>query len=187
MFESRTPAGDGLDMQALHYASGDMTPAETAAFEARLANDQPARDALVAATELLYPSEHQQPDPRYRDVVRLRLQARPRKGRPLLWLLTGAAAASVCFLLFDPDFGSSPAPTAPPIVVVATPIPAPQVTAAAQTFEAAFFADLSSVQRLTKVYNEETVRKRRSDERKLRPRTIDVLRPAVSMTQSPTM
>ncbi len=63
----------GLDIPALLYACGDMEPDEAAAFEARLADDQQARDALVNAIRLLAPlSENVGPGPDYREIVRRR-------------------------------------------------------------------------------------------------------------------
>jgi hypothetical protein len=41
-----------LDWAAFCYLSGEMTPAETEQFEARLADEQPAREALARAVEL---------------------------------------------------------------------------------------------------------------------------------------
>lgn len=41
-----------LDWQAFRYISGEMTPDEAAAFEDRLSEDQPARDAVCAAVGL---------------------------------------------------------------------------------------------------------------------------------------
>jgi len=41
-----------LDWTAFCYAAGELTPAETERFEARLADEQPAREALARAIEL---------------------------------------------------------------------------------------------------------------------------------------
>ena len=41
-----------LQATALRYAARDLTASEAAAFEARLANDQDARDALAEAVRL---------------------------------------------------------------------------------------------------------------------------------------
>ncbi len=118
---------DPLACQALLYAGGELPPAEAAAFEQRLANDQAARDALVLAVGLARPLDGRPatPDPAYRDRVRKRLGAgrglagllglRTYHGHPLLWAALGAVAAAVVVAVLLPR------PAAEVVVVSAAP------------------------------------------------------------------
>jgi hypothetical protein len=101
-----------LAFQALLFASGEMEGAEAAAFEARLGEDQAAREALCQAVQLANPRAGLgvlRPDPSYRDRVRKRVQRRPTlwswlagkrsyRGHPLAWTGLGAAACLLIIL-----------------------------------------------------------------------------------------
>src|SRR5437016_3142160 len=107
------PSADGdatLVATAAAYAEGRLDAESTVAFERRLAGDQAARDALVAAMEEL--SNGASPDPRWRATVRAKLRAIGwgARGR---WAGVGAAAvaaaAAVAFLMLNaprPDVGA---------------------------------------------------------------------------------
>jgi anti-sigma-K factor RskA len=102
---------------AFLYASGEMDAAEAAAFERRLGEEQPLREALCQAIELLYTLEGRTPltpRPAYRQRVRQRL--RPRglwqrftdqrtyQGHPMFWSGLGAVAALLMVLLMSPGW-----------------------------------------------------------------------------------
>jgi len=83
-----------LDWSAFCYAAGEMSPAEATAFEDRLADSQPAREALaravelagaVAAAETLEPVVLAGAGPVY--------LGRSLWGRRLTWMAVGAAAS----------------------------------------------------------------------------------------------
>ena len=72
-----------LASEALRYVCGDMGPAEEALFESRLADEPRARQALIAAVQLVAPLEAESgPDLRYRERVRERLQGRQQLRHP---------------------------------------------------------------------------------------------------------
>ncbi len=106
-----------LQAIALRYAAGDLGPDEAAAFEARLATDQEARDALSEAVRLSAAALGQEPptpSPSLRSAVRDRLLGRSPawfarrlyRGHPLLWAGLGSvvvgAASLVALCLVDP-------------------------------------------------------------------------------------
>jgi len=75
-----------LQTTALRYAAGDLTPGETAVFEAQLANDQNARDALAEAVRLSAAAIGQKPPtphPSFRATIRARLSWGRDRGHPL--------------------------------------------------------------------------------------------------------
>lgn len=91
-----------LQATALRYAAGDLTASEAAAFEARLATDQDARDALAEAVRLSAAAIGQPPPaprPSLRALVRERLRARGSPGHPLAWVGLGAVAVAACTLV----------------------------------------------------------------------------------------
>src|SRR5215470_11557103 len=91
-----------LQTTALRYAAGDLSPAEVAAFEARLAEDQDARDALAEAVRLSAAAIGQEPPaphPSFRAAIRARLNLRAYRGHPLAWVGAGATAVAACTLL----------------------------------------------------------------------------------------
>ncbi len=148
-----------LEQQALRYAGGDLDPIEADAFEALLADDQHARDALVTAIGLLEgDGDPQAPSPDYRRVVRRRLgmasaettrSARRARRIPAICSgLVGAAAAMAFLAVFDPCPG---------------PVPAP---GQAETHEVAGVGDISDVreaQHYAELSDSETLAKRVAD------------------------
>lgn len=156
-----------LAFQALLYASGEMTETEAAGFEARLGEDQAAREALCGAVQLVCAQSGLaalRPDPAYREQVRLRVQ--PRRGfwrwltgkgfyhgHPLAWIGLGAAAAVLVMVSLDGRWPSgSSAPSRAVLAArpgkVETPrrpkraAPAPEQPAATSTAEAKAWAEL---------------------------------------------
>ncbi len=90
-----------LSSTALRYAAGDLPPAECAGFEARLATDQEAREAVAEAIRLSAAALHQAPpapDPTFREAIRERLlgwtpawlRRRAYRGHPATWTALGA-------------------------------------------------------------------------------------------------
>lgn len=88
-----------LQTTALRYAAGDLSAEETTAFEARLAEDQDARDALAEAVRLSAQAIGQKapaPHPSFRAAIRARLNSGGHRGHPLTWASLGAAAVAAC-------------------------------------------------------------------------------------------
>lgn len=137
------PTADPLALEALalRYAAGRLSAVAAAAFEARLAHDQAARDALAEAVQLSAAALGQDPpapDRSFRALIRDRLRRGPRwlarrayRGHPLAWAGLGAgtvAAATVIGLELAPDRPAEPvrvAAVAPPPA-----LPAPEATPA---------------------------------------------------------
>jgi len=91
-----------LQAAALRYAAGDLSPDEVAAFEARLAEDQDARDALAEAVRLSAAAIGQKPPaphPSFRTAIRARLGLMAYRGHPFAWAGLGAAAVAACTLI----------------------------------------------------------------------------------------
>jgi hypothetical protein len=91
-----------LPATALRYAAGDLTPEETAAFEAQLAEDQDARDALAEAVRLSAAAIGQKPPtphPSFRAAMRARLGLVAYRGHPFRWVALGATAVAACTLV----------------------------------------------------------------------------------------
>src|SRR5690349_17307971 len=99
-----------LQATALRYAAGDLTPAESAAFETLLTTDQDARDALAEAVRLSAAAlgqEPPQPDRTFRAAIRERLlgccpawlRRRSYRGHPLTWTALGAGAVAACTVI----------------------------------------------------------------------------------------
>src|SRR5262245_22671866 len=89
-----------LQTTALRYAAGDLPPEEVTAFEARLAVDQEARDALAEAVRLSAQAIGQKPPaphPSSRAAIRERL--RVTRSGPLAWIGLGAAAVAACTII----------------------------------------------------------------------------------------
>lgn len=101
------PADPTLAVTALRYAAGDMTPADAEMFEARLADDQTARDALAEAVRLSAAASGlpaPTPDPLVRVAVAERLNPtwasrlfprRPYRGHPAAWAALGGGVAAL--------------------------------------------------------------------------------------------
>jgi hypothetical protein len=122
---------DSLALQgaALRYAAGDLPPAEAESFEARLALDQGAREALAEAVRLSAAALGQHPpapDRSVRALVRGRLHPpttwfgrclgrRSYRGHPAVWAAAGAgvvAAATLVGLHLVPAGVADPPATA---------------------------------------------------------------------------
>ena len=108
------PYPDDLALRALLYSSGELEGDEATAFEARLAVDQEARDALAQAVELTLTAtgERRAPDEVWREETKRRLLQRvslwqrlagPRvyRGHPAVWSIFGALAASLVLTLMQ--------------------------------------------------------------------------------------
>lgn len=112
-----------LEATALRYAARTLTPPESAAFEARLADDQSARDALSEAVRLSAAALKQDaPSPArgLRRLVRNRLVSRM---SPVAWVGLGAGVVAAA-ALFAVQIADRPAT---PVVATAVPPPAPQL------------------------------------------------------------
>jgi hypothetical protein len=106
---------------AFRYASGEMDAPEAADFERRLGDEQPLRESLCQAVELLQTLEGLAPPTpplEYRARVRQRLGtrskwwcrlARPRtyRGHPALWSGLGAATALLAILILSSALSSA--------------------------------------------------------------------------------
>lgn len=132
------PPDPTLQTTALRYAAGDLTPAEAASFEARLGDDQHARDALSEAVRLSAAALGQEPpapDRSFRAAIRERLigwcpdwlARRAYRGHPLVWASAGAVAVAACAIAGLSLADREPNPPAVPAPVVAAPAvhPAP--------------------------------------------------------------
>jgi len=174
---SRDAAEGALAFQALLYASGELEGEPATAFEARLAEDQSAREALAQAVQLslaLAGHAAPDPDPAYREAVRRRLRPRGAwqriwskrfyRGHPALWGLLGAAAASVAFIMF------APAPAPPSAAFVE------QAPAAPTTEMANVWAELHNSDHLTRAHGEEARRKLRAEDRRSRLPGMHIIR-----------
>lgn len=161
---------DSIHQQALLYACGELDADEVVEFEELLSAEQPVREALVAAMSMVAPSSPLypgNPDRAYRARVRSRLLG-PRAGAPsmlgrhLAWALGGAAAAVLTMLLLNP-----PHPNPPPGMPAASTTPAPAVIPAARTTAENIYSDLSNVDRVFRVHDEQQHRRSRFDDLKL--------------------
>lgn len=119
-----------LQATALRYAAGDLSPDEVATFEARLADDQDARDALAEAVRLSAAAIGQsapKPHASFRATLRARISWERYQGRPLAWAGAGAAVVAVCTLV-GLSLANRNAPRAPERAVrVAPAVPAFEV------------------------------------------------------------
>jgi hypothetical protein len=106
-----------LELLAFRYVAGEMAADEAAAFEARLADDQPAREAVSRAVELgerlIEAAPRQAPL-----VTPLRVPPAQREtllaiARPLGWMAAGAAAALLAVSLGRPPADPEIQPTPP--------------------------------------------------------------------------
>lgn len=114
-----------LQATALRYAAGDLSPDEVAAFEARLAEDQDARDALAEAVRLSAAAIGQKspaPHPSFRTAIRARLGLMTYRGRPWAWAGAGAVTVAACVLVVLAFADPAHAPEA----ATASPAPAPR-------------------------------------------------------------
>jgi hypothetical protein len=165
-----------LALQALLYAGGALDEPEVDDFEARLAADQRAREALCRAVELVQSCAGGpvRPDPAYRERVRRRvaprgllgllLRRRLYSGHPAAWAGLGAvAAALVMLVLFGGPLPPVPAAGQPlQVAEGATPPPA-AVSEPAHAETAKILAKLPRSEHLLKAYTEEAQRKARAE------------------------
>ncbi|WP_439631154.1 hypothetical protein [Gemmata sp.] len=125
-----------LQAAALRYAAGDLSPGEAAAFEARLAASQEARDALSEAVRLSAACLGQappEPHSSFRAAIRERLRGwcpewlarRAYRGHPATWSALGASVVVACGLVGVSlaERKRPPAPAAPLAPAVARPAP----------------------------------------------------------------
>jgi hypothetical protein len=181
--------GEPLAIEALLYAGGELESDEAGRFEARLGEDQAAREALCQAVQFLHTCSGfaaPQPNPTYRDQVRRRFYPRPGilpwltrrrayRGHPALWSGLGAAVVLLLFGLTRGLTTQPPAAGNPPVARQAGPAePPPQPAGAnpsaekrpappaASTEEARLWAQLHNSKHLTRARDEEVRRKTRA-------------------------
>lgn len=199
-----------LQTTALRYAAGDLPPGEVTAFEAQLAEDQDARDALAEAVRLSAQAIGQKPPtphPSFRAVIRERLTLRGSRNGPLAWIGLGAAAVAACTIIGlalaenteQPDAASVPVAMAPAethsIPPAADPTPAPgafastpretQTPVAAENPNPAACgedANRSVAEIWADLSNHEGVEKARDEEMRMRHRVRDLSHPHVLTT-----
>jgi hypothetical protein len=171
-----------LQGRALRYAARDLGPADAAAFEAQLATDPAARDALAEAVRLSAAALGQEPPaphPSFRRLIvdRLRplsapwFRRRAYPGHPLAWVACGVVFAAGLVVVArelgaDPAADPMPAPVAQPVAlepVVVLPVrpepapsPKPVRTADAPTLRTAeIWAELSTPDRVEKAHEDD--------------------------------
>lgn len=98
-----------LEATALRYAARDLSPNDTAEFEAQLADDQSARDALAEAVRLSAAALGQEPPAphsSFRVMIRERLRPlrgwlarRAYRGHPFAWAGLGAGVVAAATLV----------------------------------------------------------------------------------------
>jgi hypothetical protein len=157
-----------LQATALRYAAGDLTPEEVTAFEARLAGDQDARDALSEAVRLSAQAIGQTPPtphPSFRALTRARLALGLSRGRQMACAVLGAIAVAAGTLVAasladprEPDATNGPPMNA---AVAPTPAPAPPVPPPPGDSDdddrsvAEIWADLSNADGVEKAHDDE--------------------------------
>jgi hypothetical protein len=165
---------------AFLYVSGEMDAAEVAAFERRLGEEQPLREALCQAVELMRTLEGLAPPvprPEYRQRVRQRLHPahwwqrlarRTYRGHPALWSSLGAVAALLAVSTVSPRVREMPVPAAPPPPSMAektklsqpeTPLDEPADSPTIE--EAEMWANMPNSDHLAQTYEEEVRRRDR--------------------------
>ena len=126
-----------LQAAALRYAAGDLSSAESEAFEVLLRTDQYARDALAEAVRLSAAALGQtppEPDRSFRAAIRERLagycpawlRRRAYRGHPVTWTALGAGAVAACTLIGLALAGHGAYEAGPPPIDIAAVVPAPQ-------------------------------------------------------------
>ncbi|QJW97982.1 hypothetical protein [Frigoriglobus tundricola] len=111
-----------LSGTALRYAAGDLPPDEAASFEARLAEDQDAREALAEAVRLSAAAIGQKPPaphPSFRAAIRARVNLGAHRGHPFAWVGLGGAVVAVCTLVALSVGDRPPANTGAAVAVAA--------------------------------------------------------------------
>jgi hypothetical protein len=148
------------------YAAGELAGDDAAEFEARLADDPTAQDALVRAVQLtaLFAGTPDRPDPAYRSAVRARL--RPRRIRRY-WAAPVAAAAAVFALFLVPDrTGHVPTPALPePVAAVVEEPPALAGDLGPDDQQAEVWADLSNPDHVRRAHDQQMRRRTRQEDR----------------------
>jgi hypothetical protein len=169
-----------VSLVALLYASGELEGPEAVAFEARLATDQAAREAVVQAVELNARAQGLAitPNPAWRNAALRRLQPtasfwqrlagkRLYRGHPIVWTLGGALAASLMLMLLSP---ATPAPTAK--AEPTAPLPPAEVASA--------WAELSTSDHLARAHDEKArrnARMARADDHRTGRTTVSPIKP----------
>jgi len=188
-----------LQTTALRYAAGDLSAEEATAFEALLAENQDARDALAEAVRLSAQAIGQQapaPHPSFRAAIRARLNARTHRGHPLTWASLGAAAVAACTFIglalasrmepetahSTPDTPAADEESNTPHAQTLTPFPAPLprnpgTTVAAETSVGDGDSQRSVAEIWADLSNPESIEKARDDEFRWRQHIRDVNNP----------
>jgi hypothetical protein len=167
MTESNSHAD--LNSRALLYLSGELTAADLAAFEERLAADEQYQEALVAAVSVWPGLCEHHPDQRFREraAAQLRATQRPRivlvskhhdRMRSFTWALVGGIAAAILVILVNPARWSNP-PAGPTYLRNPPPALVP-----ADTTTEVIYSDLSNTERLGRVRLEQEQRRQRQDD-----------------------
>lgn len=169
MSEAPAHPDAALQATALRYAAGDLGDAEVVEFEARLAADQDARDALSEAVRLSAAALGQappEPHRSFRAAIRERLAGwcsswlarRAYRGHPLAWLCLGAVAVTACTVLGVTLAGRQHASGSAALTPVAPPwptTPAPPTDDPDELLVAEIWADLSTPDHVEKTHDEE--------------------------------
>jgi hypothetical protein len=173
MPEPATASTRTLEATAWRYAARELSPPEAAEFEARLAGDQSARDALSEAVRLSAAALGQDsptPHRSFRSLIldRLRNTRRAYRGHPAAWVGIGAAAVVAIFLatqFHDADgsiAGREQTHTAPSAVAVqiSESVPAaeqvrPDPHDDASRTAAEIWAELSTPEHVEKAHDDE--------------------------------
>ena len=163
-----------LQATALRFAAADLTPAESEAFEARLATDEAAQDALAEAVRLSAAAIGQAapaPHRSFRDSVRARV--RGSRFHPLAWAALGAVAVAVAAVV-----GLQLSPSAHAPEVVPTRVESPEVAVAPQPRAVVAVADDAHQPTTAEIWAElstpEHVEKAHDDEFRRRQRMRDI-------------
>ena len=159
-----------LQATALRFAAADLSPAESEAFEARLATDEAAQDALAEAVRLSAAAIGQAapaPHRSFRDRVRARV--RGYRGHPLAWSALGAVAVAVAAVV-----GLQLTPPAHVPEIVAAPVESPEVAVSPEPravvavaddahhpTTAEIWAELSTPEHVEKAHDDEIRRRQR--------------------------
>lgn len=169
-----------LHSTALRYAANDLAPPEAAAFEARLADDQDARDALAEAVRLSAAAVGQrppEPDPAVRAASRARLALAAQRFRPLAWAGLGAAALAGCALAGLALADRAAGPPAPAAVAPAE-APPPREAVAGQIDPAPLADDTRTVAELwAEMSGTESVERAHEEEMRWRQKVRDLTAP----------
>lgn len=157
-----------LQATALRFAAGDLSPAESEAFEARLATDEAAQDALAEAVRLSAAAIGQAapaPHRSFRDRVRARVHGS--RFQPIAWVALGGVAvalAAVVGLQLSPPVPAPDVGIAPVEVHEVAVAPEPRAVAVADEHPptmAEIWAELSTPDHVEKAHDDEIRRRQR--------------------------